>query len=81
VTPTDGEPLFGGWPAFYRFFFEKYNWTLDQVNECPIYLACILLGAIGPDHTHIQMTMKDTLRYYGHDEEKMRRLAMIGVRR
>jgi len=57
---------------------------LDQVNECPVYLACILLGAIcdeneGGDHTHVKMTFKDTLRYYGDDEEKMRRLRIAGL--
>jgi hypothetical protein len=77
--PHDGEPLFGGWPAFYRFFFERFHWTLDQVNNCPIYLACILLGAISPDHTRLRMTWKDTLRYYAEDEETMGILRMIGI--
>ena len=61
LTPRDGEPLFGGWPAFYQFFFERYHWTLEEVNACPIYLACILLGAVSPDHAHVRMTFKDTL--------------------
>jgi hypothetical protein len=72
--------VFGGWPAFYKFFFESYHWTIEDVHRCPIYLACILLGAIGDDHLNVQMTFKDTMRYYGSDPEKMRllRLAMGG---
>jgi len=63
--------LFGGWPAFYKFFFERFHWTLEDVHACPVYLACILLGAISPDHTNLRMTFKDTLRYYADDEQTM----------
>jgi hypothetical protein len=27
-------------------------------------LACLLLGAIGPDHVGVKMTVKDARRYY-----------------
>lgn len=68
--------MFGGWPGFYKFFFEKYRFSLEEVNALPIYLACLLLGAIGPDHTDVKMTFGDTLRYYGQDPEKMRLLRL-----
>jgi hypothetical protein len=69
--------LFNGWPAFYKFFFERYHWTLEQVNACPIYLACILLGAISPDHTNVRMTFKDTMRYYADDVQAMELLSRV----
>ena len=75
--PQDGEPLFGGWPAFYKFFFDRYQWTLEEVNACPIYMACILMGAVGPDHDNVRMTFHDTVRYYGDDEEKMQLLSLV----
>ena len=67
--------MFGGWPAFYKFFLHEYHLNLEEVHALPIYLACILLGAIGPDHVGVKMTFADTLRYYRDDPEKMKRLA------
>jgi hypothetical protein len=29
-----------------------------------LYLAYILLGAIGPDHAGVKMTIRDARRYY-----------------
>jgi hypothetical protein len=63
--------------AFYEFFFESFHWTLEDVHACPIYLACILLGAIGPDQTNVRMTWKDTMRYYAGDPAKMKALSML----
>jgi hypothetical protein len=60
------------------FFFERFHWTIEDVHECPIYLACILLGAISPDHTNVRMTFKDTMRYYADDQQTMNLLSMIG---
>jgi hypothetical protein len=74
VTPRDGKPIYDGWLAFYEFFFESFHWTVEDVNRCPIYLACILLGAIGPDQINVKMTFKDTMRYYSGDSDKLRML-------
>ena len=36
-----------------------------EVDQTPLYLACILMGAMSPDHEHIRMTADDVDRYYG----------------
>jgi len=33
------------------------------VNRTPLYLACILMGAISPDHNNLRMTANDVERF------------------
>ena len=42
----------------------------DAVLDAPLYLLCCLLGAIGPDHKSLRMTMSDAGRYFGKPESK-----------
>ena len=59
----------------------EYHLNLNEIQELPIYLACLLLGAIGPDHVGVRMTFADTMRYYAGDPEKMKLLtALAGTR-
>jgi hypothetical protein len=39
--------------------------TPAEVDQLPVYLASIMLGAMSPDHTHLSMTAKDQVRYAG----------------
>ena len=72
--------MYGGWPAFYRYFFETCHLNLEEVQSLPIYLACLLLGAMSPDHTNVRMTIKDQMRYYPEKvAELFDRMAGIGI--
>lgn len=62
----------------YKYFFEQCHLNLEEVHALPIYLACILLGAMSPDHTDVRMTFKDQMRYFP-DETIAMMDRMIGV--
>ena len=59
---TDGHPVYGGWPAFYKFFADSYQWTIEEVNDLPIYAACVLLGAVDPTWQGLRLSVKDACR-------------------
>lgn len=45
----------------------------------PIYTACIMLGALSPDHTDVRMTFKDQMRY--NPDEMLRAMSALGRRK
>jgi len=49
----------------YTYFFERFHWTPEQLNQCPLYLACIEMGAISPDHERLFLSDLDRMRYFG----------------
>ena len=51
-------------------FAESCYFTPDEVDALPIYLACLLMGAVGPDQTELRMTAKDYQRYFGSKHAK-----------
>jgi hypothetical protein len=57
--------VYVGWPAVYQYFAEHCGWTPVQTNECPLYLGCILMGALSPDHEGLRLSANDFERYYG----------------
>ena len=56
---------------------EKYHLNMDEIESMPIYLACILCGAISPDHTNVKMSWKDNIRYYSGDPKRMAMLEKV----
>ncbi len=71
---SDGHPAFGGWPAVYKFFADSYGWTIEETDGTPLYTACILLGAISPDHKDVRLSPRDMMRYHGKTNPAIRRL-------
>jgi len=44
-----------GWPSIYKFFAENYHWTHEQVDQLPMYTACIYMGALSvEDHINVK---------------------------
>lgn len=53
----------------YFYFAERFGFSPEVVDRIPLYSACLLMGAIGPDHTNVEMTPNDFARYYGNGPE------------
>jgi hypothetical protein len=67
VTPQDGRPSFSGPLVPYQNFAVRFGWTPSQVEECPLYLGCLLLGAISDDdQENLELSVNDFNAYYGN---------------
>lgn len=73
--PTDGQPQYGGWPAIYSYFIER-GLSKPEIDEMPLYLAFLTMGAISPDKVSLKLSDRDGAAFRAGLAEKKKGRAM-----